>query len=407
MIEEPLKTSRVAASTITEHSIAQLEHWLQQSSPSDLPVEQIVLACHEQGKHFMSATLLKTLDRVRQRLPSYSWACTLLNTLLDKFDNRYDYRSYLALDLLLWDEAITKDEATLDWRVTILTTDLIRFEIDALDGKACWLPLMPTDQPLTAMRCRRLLRAMEALYIRVGMDYPTRISDPIQACRELHAAVAQRHTAADHRSLAFTMLPVYTNHDEYLFLRILQSFEMLFYWLSICLRQVITLGDNDINHASLILQRCAQRLKETSLLFPLLSSLRVEAFREFRAFTEGASAIQSRSYKTVESLCRRPEKERLDSIAYHSVPDIREKILNQPQTIDEFYLKLDTSNAQTTIFQQAMVAFQSELILWRQSHYGIAVKMLGMASGTGYTEGTPYLKESKNIPVFTAIHKEE
>jgi tryptophan 2,3-dioxygenase len=42
------------------------------------------------------------------------------------------------------------------------------------------------------------------------------------------------------------------------------------------------------------------------------------------------------------------------------------------------------------------------LLRWRQTHYRLAVRMLGERPGTGYTEGTPYLKAVRSIPVFRA-----
>jgi tryptophan 2,3-dioxygenase len=50
-----------------------------------------------------------------------------------------------------------------------------------------------------------------------------------------------------------------------------------------------------------------------------------------------------------------------------------------------------------------MTAFAAALRRWRQTHYRIAVRMLGTRSGTGYTEGTPYLDEVRKVPVFRSI----
>ena len=47
-----------------------------------------------------------------------------------------------------------------------------------------------------------------------------------------------------------------------------------------------------------------------------------------------------------------------------------------------------------------MAAFEAELLGWRKTHYSIAMRMLGMKRGTGYTAGVPYLAEGKDIPVF-------
>lgn len=47
-----------------------------------------------------------------------------------------------------------------------------------------------------------------------------------------------------------------------------------------------------------------------------------------------------------------------------------------------------------------MTGFAQALQRWRGTHYRLAVRMLGEATGTGYTEGTPYLDSVRDIPVF-------
>ena len=54
-----------------------------------------------------------------------------------------------------------------------------------------------------------------------------------------------------------------------------------------------------------------------------------------------------------------------------------------------------------------MKGFAHALLRWRNTHYRLAVRMLGEASGTGYTEGTPYLKAVRTIPVFLAVDVSE
>ena len=49
---------------------------------------------------------------------------------------------------------------------------------------------------------------------------------------------------------------------------------------------------------------------------------------------------------------------------------------------------------------EAMDIFTSAVLKWRRTHYSIAVRMLGERSGTGYTEGTPYLRSVRKIPIF-------
>ena len=44
--------------------------------------------------------------------------------------------------------------------------------------------------------------------------------------------------------------------------------------------------------------------------------------------------------------------------------------------------------------------FEDALVRWRRTHHSIAVRMLGDATGSGYSEGTPYLKSVIHLPVF-------
>ncbi|MDE1675356.1 hypothetical protein [Nocardia gipuzkoensis] len=76
-------------------------------------------------------------------------------------------------------------------------------------------------------------------------------------------------------------------------------------------------------------------------------------------------------------------------------------------TLDEAYARAcrsgDLMEADQTRLAEAMADFSSALLRWRTTHYRLAVRMLGDASGTGYTAGTPYLAAVQNVPVFTTV----
>lgn len=367
---------------------------------------EILSEVHKVGKHFIAEEKLQQLAAYRDKLILSSaddWMLTFLNIILDKFDDTYDYRSYLALNLLRWQSCTENSADYIDWQLTIITVDLIRFELESFRNNGGWLYEMTPDQLLVNMRCRRLIKCMASIYKRMNIQWNDDEPDEMKICDTICSVVSLRLSDIESLRLKYSMIPVYINHDEYIFLRILQSFETLFDWLVSCLTEVIVLAKSDLKKASKLFSLCANRLNEMAALFPLLSTLRVDAFREFRTYTEGASAIQSRSYKKVESLCRKPNADRLNSIAYQSVPEVREAVLRNPETIDDVYHLIPKDNIYRDNFHQAMVLFESGMKIWRQSHYGIAVKMLGPSPGTGYTEGTPYLKEVRKIPVFKNI----
>ena len=135
--------------------------------------------------------------------------------------------------------------------------------------------------------------------------------------------------------------------------------------------------------------------------------MQVEAFQSFRVFTEGASAIQSRNYKLVESLCRQPDPSRLDSPAYRSVPEVRQRVLAGQETLDGALAAARAAgclnSGDVNDIEQAMRELAATLLRWRRTHFRLAVRMLGERTGTGYTEGSPYLKAAQSIPVFPSL----
>lgn len=54
-----------------------------------------------------------------------------------------------------------------------------------------------------------------------------------------------------------------------------------------------------------------------------------------------------------------------------------------------------------------MRCFAATLRRWRRTHHGIAVRMLGERTGTGYTEGAAYLHAFQAIPVFASMGHED
>src|SRR5262249_53882642 len=130
-----------------------------------------------------------------------------------------------------------------------------------------------------------------------------------------------------------------------------------------------------------------------------------------RLYTEGASAIQSRSYKILESLCRTPDGSRLHSPAYQSVPEVQAEVLAGQTTLGN---AMRDAVAENQIGPEGMKelhdarrSFAAALLQWRQTHYSLAVRMLGERTGTGYTEGTPYLDKARSIPVFSDLEPDE
>jgi tryptophan 2,3-dioxygenase len=204
------------------------------------------------------------------------------------------------------------------------------------------------------------------------------------------------------------MLPVYVSHDEYLFIRVLQAYECVFAALADELRAAIgDLTAGRVRSAAERLAHARDQLATAGPLFSLLATMQPESFRTFRAYTEGASAIQSRSYKLVESLCRTPDAARLASAAYRSVPEVRAVVLGGAPTIDAAYDAAVRDGRLAApdrdLLRRRMGEFAAALLQWRRTHHRLATRMLGERPGTGYTEGTPYLAAVRSVAVFTAV----
>jgi len=243
-----------------------------------------------------------------------------------------------------------------------------------------------------------------------GNGYPVvpTNGDNIAAARKTRAYLEPKIEPGESLALMLSMLPVYTLHDEYLFLRVLQSFETNFSLIAANMKSVIELLADpvDVEGVRARLTDSATLMRESAPLFSLLATMRVEAFRTFRAYTEGASAIQSEAYKTVESLCRRPDDERLNSLPYTSVPKVRDALLadEDSPTVWGQYLRVRASGTLSAedldTIDAAMAELQAAHRRWRTTHYRLALRMLGDAGGSGYSEGTPYLRSVVDNDLF-------
>jgi tryptophan 2,3-dioxygenase len=236
---------------------------------------------------------------------------------------------------------------------------------------------------------------------RLGLSTAFDDADPTAAARKFCDAVSAGMSAAERRKLQLTALPVSLVHDEYMFIRALQSYETTFALMAVQLKAAVSaLAGDDAAAAASAIDAAAEVLAEASPIWSLVGTMRTEAFLTFREYTDGASAIQSRNYKDVEATCRRPDPARLDSPAYRSVPEIRERVLAGQRSLDE---ALDTAMLtphEREAVGAAMHRFEAAIFKWRKTHYSVAVRMLGERRGTGNTDGVRYLEQVRTIPVF-------
>lgn len=405
--------------TAAQGTIGLLNSWLVDPLEALFPYESVLAAYHRKGKHFVSEDVLAALADVRENIGRVAGSPAridllrcFLNTALDKFDGSYDYPSYTALRMLplpAIDEPSELSQIVLPRRDRLtaqLLADALGFELSTQDGQNELFPLMRPSQATMAKRCRLGMRVARPALDRIGLPEVANAGGPVAQAVELHSTMDARMDPIERDMLRFSVMPVYVVHDEYFFIRVLQLFETSFATVAVCIRSAIELlTENQVEPAVERLSTAGAVLRESAPLFSLLATMDVEAFRTFREFTEGASAIQSRNYKLVESLCRKPDEDRLNSAAYHSVPEVRQRVLTGQFTVDEAYrhAMAGESEAGRAALTEAMTDFSSSVLRWRQTHYRLAVRMLGQRSGTGYTEGTPYLESARSIPVFRSV----
>ncbi|WP_416903529.1 tryptophan 2,3-dioxygenase family protein [Micromonospora echinospora] len=392
-----------------------LHLWLAQRrvAAARFPYAVVVDAYQHHGKHFVPDEWTLLLATARDRLPEVTGnrrhLAAFLSTVLDKVDGRYDYRTYLALNLLPLPDvddapaAAAKLLARRDRLHAHLLTDLIRFELAATDGTAP-LPQMRPEPARTAKRVRHALRAAMPTLRRLSLVDTAAHSEPMALARRVIAAVDLDLTPGERLVLRTSMLPVWTIHDEWMFIRVLQTFEATFALLAVDLQEIVNaVHAGRLRLAATRMSAAATLLRETAPLWSVMATLQPQAFHAFRTYTEGASAIQSRSYKLVESLCRAPDPSRRDSPAYLSVPDVRALILRGQASIDDALEALapNGGTGADSALADAMAEFTAALRQWRQTHYRLAVRMLGTDQlGTGYTQGVPYLAHARTEPVF-------
>jgi tryptophan 2,3-dioxygenase len=399
--------------------------WLSSRDADDFPFDAVVAEFHRVGKHFVATELLEALDTTRAALPEVRGSVAsvrlldrFLDAALDKWDGRYANPTYLGLSLLplpAVDGAsadVSAAQRRYDRLFVQLIADAMRFEIAAADGATELLPRMRTDARTTAKRCRLGLQIAGPAARRLGLAEGVDVADPVSGARRLWANLSADLPPAERRTLRLTMLPVSLIHDEYQFIRVLQSYEATFALVAVQLHTAVrALSDGESALAVRCILAAERALHEAAPLWSLVATMRLEAFQTFREFTEGASAIQSRNYKLVESLCRRPDQSRLDSAAYCSVPEVRQRVLAGQLTLDEAFQAARAagrlSSGEVAELEQAMREFATTLQRWRRTHYRIAVRMLGERTGTGYTEGAPYLKSVQAIPVFSSVAMDE
>ncbi|MFI7602462.1 hypothetical protein [Actinoplanes sp. NPDC049681] len=372
---------------------------------AQFPYEVVTRHVQRSGKHHLSAQVIEQLVDARRDLAAQDDLLTrFLDCLLDKHDGTYRYDTYLSLPVLR--DLVTGPAAVLSPMelAGLLVADVLRFEVEALHGRH---DLLPDGRPSVRTVRKRIRHGLGHLY-RHGTPSPTRRDwnpeQPEQA-DEILAALPSSGVPLVRARLAMTVHPVHVLHDEYMFIRILQSYETVFTGLVGSAAEALhRLRAADVAGAAGCLADAATALERAGLLFTLLATMDPSAFRHFRDFTEGASAIQSEYYKRFELTCGTPPGERLSSPAFGSVPVVLEEARHGRDTITRAYLDIRRSNPEMLpALDTALARLERAHQRWKSTHHSLATRMLGDASGSGYTAGVPYLKDCLDNRLFWGI----
>jgi tryptophan 2,3-dioxygenase len=209
---------------------------------------------------------------------------------------------------------------------------------------------------------------------------------------------------------ALSVQPVSTRHDEYFFIRALQCHEMVF---TVLAGQVAAaardLRAGDLTGAAGLLRVAGGGFERAAQLFRIVATMRAETFHEFREHTQGASAIQSESYKRFELACGTPTPERLGSDAFASVPTVAAEA-GAVDDVSAAYLAARRTRVRTprewALLDLALADLEARHQRWKASHRGLAARMLGSASGSGYTAGVPYLQRCLRNRLFWRLGRD-
>lgn len=409
----------------------------------DFPAKEILDLLFATGKHFGDPRLIDELVMIQCTLPfhepdhdspAYRMLDAWLRILLDKHSGAYDHLTYVALPIFELERADAPFDDMLRAQfeiVVALQCDLIRYELRSMLGLEHRLQAhLPGPKKLN-QRVYVALRAVSSClpyadHLRLpgdtddlmeqwrqqsllGSPWPIPLTE--RTLRFAEAMLAQTNVATE-RLLQFTLVPVYTSHDEYLFIRSLQAFEMIFHIMAEGLKLcAVHIAAERYGQAAERFRSLNAVLRLSPAIFRVLSTMTSFTFNTFREYMRGASAIQSTYYKQIELYAAHPDSQRFRSPSFGSVPKVMEEY-HHPQfrNIQDVVnpLLANAALAEDEEIQSmvaAMRALDETFVTWKVTHYRLVKVLIGDAPGTGHTSGPPYLKQMLEYPLFPFLQE--
>lgn len=322
-----------------------------------------------------------------------------LPSTVDQEDGDYDTYAGVTLLNLLADSYGSGEvvDDTLDALQVVILADLLRYETSALVAepdllrqqvrvKACLRALARADE--LAPRARRLVPAnpLGDNAIRdLGRD------DLLARGAELSRAVRSVASPAMRDAVEFAMLPTTWLHDEVMFIRSIQSFEVVYRQVARCLeRATAALDAGRPAAASDELRDATRRITATSMLYRILTSMPPDAFAIIRAYTNGRSAVQSRSFRLVEQ---------------YSAPSAE---LPGPSLQEVYEARLAITGLAVAELSHRDDA-RSRLGVAADEAHPLGHHSQGHREGAGHrgTAGAAYLEQAAARPLFPVLHPRE
>ncbi|MFC9618885.1 hypothetical protein ACFTXM_02410 [Streptomyces sp. NPDC056930] len=337
--------------------------------------------------------------------PLSSW----LRLTFDQEDG--DYHTYVGTHLydgMRERSEGEKGDILSDTIMAALAVDLLSTETSALAAE-------PSRRQRTRARAAyQLLRSMNALAPAWGEKFegkagPFATADVLNGDEALTAAASRAISAAADQIeqsvrclVETTMLPVTRLHDEQMFIRIIQIFEGLYVHIGRCLeRAIIALDNGDAEGCRDELSDAANRLEATPALFRVLTTMPREAFAVIRENTNGRSAVQSTSYRRVELLSAPRDPGSLSPQA--------PCLVLEGETLQEVFERQlsEIPSQNVTRLEESMRRLDASWHMSKRTHWGITLKIIGSAPGTGGTSGADYLQRTAEVSLFPVLSMSE
>ncbi|WP_194814332.1 hypothetical protein [Nocardia sp. XZ_19_385] len=219
-----------------------------------------------------------------------------------------------------------------------------------------------------------------------------------EAAERAVKAIGEQVSPVVAQAVRRSVLPVTRLHDEFMFIRCIQIFEALYEQIALAVREArdaVVAGK--IGYGADVIAAASERLTVLPALFRVLGTMPPSVFAVIRGYTSGRSAVQSRSYRQIESACAPRQL-----LAGKDVPDVP---WNGP-TLQDVYLSNRTCPDADRLASELRRLDES----WRRmkrSHWGITLRIIGEVPGTGGTSGAAYLQAAAATPLFPALEIRE